>query len=480
MNFFTTTVKYFNEYLYCVINFVGENHEVLIPYQQRNSSLPGDEVSVALQPIKYWKIKGKDEDSFEMEYSQLFFKESKYNKMVEINYNEINSLNELIELILNRKEYNGYVLQPTCEVIYIEKYEKYNDITGYIENGIFWPDDNGIYSLHSNQEFERCHVIGDIDREKNRFIFKRVINNDNYYDGSKKSQLVKQNNFQQQIDFDKISIAQNVSQKINQLIKKQQYNDYSSLMTITIDSSNTQMWDDAIHIEMIDTNTVSLGIHCANYIIEMQPSSIELKQIGRKLFQRERQKIVSKTKVNKYVFDTNKKCKAFSIILQYNLNTHSVERVYGGTTHITIKAHFTFDSFTNSINCNTLMDERIIKTVNQDHLFANMIYLSDFVKENFHYHEHKGNGIGETIIKQYGRFFSEKIGELLHEKYGNLAIIKRDKNVFVASFRSPLRKPKDVFVIRQIYSAILNLSKEEMVYYVCGGDEKTFKELFHL
>ncbi|EMH77233.1 hypothetical protein EHI8A_203300 [Entamoeba histolytica HM-1:IMSS-B] len=301
MNFFTTTIKYFNEYLYCVINFVGENHEVLLPYQQRNNSLPGDEVSVALQPIKYWKIKGKDEDSLEMEYSQLFFKGSKYNKMVEINYNEINSLNELIELILNRKEYNGYILQPTCEVIYIEKYEKYNDITGYIENGIFWPDNNGIYSLQSDQEFERCHVIGDIDRENNIFIFKRIINSDNYSDDSKKSQLVKQNNFQQQIDFDKITIAQNVLQKINQLIKKQQFNDYSSLMTITIDSSNTQMWDDAIHIEMIDKNTVNLGIHCANYIIEMHPSSRELKQISRKLFQRERQKIVSKTKVNKYL-----------------------------------------------------------------------------------------------------------------------------------------------------------------------------------
>ncbi|EDR24141.1 hypothetical protein EDI_199310 [Entamoeba dispar SAW760] len=204
MNIFTSTVKYLNEYLYCSINFVGESHEVLIPYKQRNNSLPGDEVSVAIQPIKYWKIEGGDEDSLEIEYSQLFFKEKKYNNMVELNYNEINSLSELIELILNRKEYNGHKLQPTCEVIYIERYEKYKDITGYIEYGVFWPDDNGLCSLKCNQEIEGCHVIGDIDREENIFIFKRIIKSGNCYDFSEKIQSLKQNNFQQLIYYDEI------------------------------------------------------------------------------------------------------------------------------------------------------------------------------------------------------------------------------------------------------------------------------------
>ena len=77
---------------------------------------------------------------------------------------------------------------------------------------------------------------------------------------------------------------------------------------------------------------------------------------------------------------------------------------------------------------------------------------------------------GSLLIHNIGVIVSEYVGEKLYEGYGYLALVSTKPNgKHSATFRSPLRKIKDCFVIRQMVALSLDMTKEEMMYYVNGS-----------
>ena len=92
----------------------------------------------------------------------------------------------------------------------------------------------------------------------------------------------------------------------------------------------------------------------------------------------------------------------------------------------------------------------------------------------------------KTVLKigyrtfEYCLSLTSNIIPSIVKEYGELAILKEtneNTKEYRATFRSPLRKIRDCFTIRQMVALSVKMTKQEMMYFVNGYlSEDNFKQ----
>ena len=230
----------------------------------------------------------------------------------------------------------------------------------------------------------------------------------------------------------------------------------------------------------------------------MEPHSKQLKEILEKIHpdriasRKRRNEILSRQEMEddmnnhyavgddvicQYGLQVGKVCLTFSMFFCIDIVKNKISKITGGTSKIIVKGQFTFNSFHNTVTNGRLEETRIAKGVDKSEMMKNIMEMYHyFIICNFLFGNEKN--IGDAIILQLGEYYSETVAKQLKKTYGGLAIIEKMKNKYISTFRSPLRKARDVFVLRQIYAMFSGLDNYEMMYYVCGGDLSIFNTYF--
>ena len=244
--------------------------------------------------------------------------------------------------------------------------------------------------------------------------------------------------------------------------------DHTDLFTITIDDSQCAMRDDAISFRTIDNQYVEIGIHCANYVTKIDPKSNEMNKLRK-------QEILDTFHGNKYGLELGR-CETFSLFIVFDIHTKQIVELRTGPSILDIKATFSFDSFTNTVRTRQLYESRINTSIEINELISSCIYMVEWMKYLEIYTENETN-IGNSLINQIGQWVSGIAGRSLKDKYGELALISGNEGNEKATFRSPLRKRRDRFVIRQLVASSVNMTNEEMMLYVnCCLNEEIFQQ----
>ena len=453
-------IEYKNNSLYCN-SYVNSSIQILIPFEYRSNSIPNDIVLINIFPIQKWLT--KHEEEITKENIKKYINEI-HHKYINNNFEEIRKTEELLKIIeelqnnkINEEENE---INPIGEVILIEKYEKLENIKGIIHSGYFWPNDNSLFPIPIKNEIQYAESIGNINRKDSLIFIPQKIREIKELSNERKNEL-------QKITQQKIELY------FNPIFKNE------NILYFSIDDEQTKMFDDCFSFCFLENNQYSIGIHCSNYVIELLPNSSLLQKLFFSMkngtFKKEKE---MKRKFKEWSLHLGKTSKAFSVYFIFDSFSNEIISIRCGTSEITIKAQFSFDSFHKSLLLKEIQEERIIEDKNK--ILKNIL---DFkvCLEKLNIIEKYERNFGSIIVESLGMYFSKQLAIHLKQKYSHLTILSKDrKNNDLCSFRSPLRKVDNVFSIRQIYSFICNFNTEEMIYFVCRNDEILFKYYFNL
>ena len=171
-------------------------------------------------------------------------------------------------------------------------------------------------------------------------------------------------------------------------------------------------------------------------------------------------------------------CESFSLFVKVDIETKRVVELRTGASIVDIKAMFSFESFTKTVTTGMIYENRVSENVDLNKLVSTCIYMVEYMKY-FGIYQNKSNDIGSDLIEQTGSWIGRIAAISLKKKYKENALIKVNKEgQECATFRSPLRKIRDGFVIRQLVALSIEMNDEEMMYYVGGClNENEFKEM---
>ena len=436
-----------NFQLECFCSVNNKTLSIRIPNFEKSNVLPGDVVLIHLNPINQWIFENGDSlRSIPFVTLKQYFNQHCFHRLMK-NFNIVTSTIDLIELINNRIKTDVEII-PTGEIDMIVQKKEYTNIRGYVRNGYFLPEQNeSLFAVKSIVPNADGLVTGRINRNDDQIFF--IIEN-----------VVK--------DIEKI---QKLQHQITKKLELLQPVDKRHLISITIDNEDSRLLDDALSFQMIDDNCAEIGIHCANYVTKIDAEELENFKIKEKLTEYEGKD---------YGLHLGE-CEAFSLFIQIDKNTNKVTSLKTGASIIDIKATFSFESFSKTVQARRLCENRIKSDMNPILLTYSCISMVNWLK---HIKVIMDTGkysfdSGSSVIANTGRWISLIAGKSLKKKYNHLALLKiNNKKEEVATFRSPLRKPRDRFVIRQLVALSIDMDNEEMIYYVGGcSSEYEFNQL---
>ena len=250
------------------------------------------------------------------------------------------------------------------------------------------------------------------------------------------------------------------------------YKNLTDRLSFTIDNKSTRMRDDAISYKKLKKNIIEIGIHCSDFILDLDPDPTQLQSLtsmtGEQLTGNYRSKQLKLGRQN-----------VFSVFIKINKSTNDIEDIYIHRSIIDIKALFTFESFSEMIEIgkipksvrlseNADPSQLVDNSRNLVNLMKEMNLIKPIIKENY--------TIGQLLVSQLGNYFDKILANKLISKYGEeLALVKQKydyMNEYISPFRSPLRKVSCCFIIRQLIAWKQQLSHEKMMYYVFGTTNK--------
>ena len=292
-------------------------------------------------------------------------------------------------------------------------------------------------------------------------------------------------------------------QQILFTIKPEEYEqriDLRSKRIFTIDSNETRVRDDAIHIETIDEDTIEIGFHVADCseLLEIPKERIhelfethcnQLKDILLKKRVQKQCNYIDKYSRLSLSLDAGKERRAISLIIHYGkeFNQKETPKVIKSI----IKVHCNLDQF----QCDSLLNNQPIgnsnhwrsygikhqygimnETTTLSQIRTDLFELHRFVESIVHF-EQKEIIPSDYIVKYIGIFLGDLVGEILFDKYKEFALVFDNGQKMFTSFRSPLRKFIDVCVIKQLSSLIYNHSIDEMIENFFGFTKNEFEEI---
>ncbi|KAL7719539.1 RNB domain-containing protein [Entamoeba marina] len=234
--------------------------------------------------------------------------------------------------------------------------------------------------------------------------------------------------------------------------------DLTYLTIFTLDSPQAKMLDDAISIKK-EGDIITFGIHCIDYCDQTIFSHLNA---------------TGKERKRQIGLGLDRKRPAFSIFVSYNSRSREYTNISYGKTYILIKAQLTSNDYQNIIKCrnieqtNSILNGKLSNETTAEEIHECCLLLSELMPHI------NGRKRGDVICV-LGRYISKLIANFLISTYGEYAIyvVKNGENV--STFRSPLRKPRDVLVLKQIEAARNGFSVEEMTFYVLNVPPDEFK-----
>ncbi|KAL7718476.1 RNB domain-containing protein [Entamoeba marina] len=239
---------------------------------------------------------------------------------------------------------------------------------------------------------------------------------------------------------------------------KPEHKDYTDLTIFTVDDSQAKMLDDAISIEK-EGDIIIFGIHCIDYGDQTLFSHLNTE--GRQ----------NKIQIG---LGLDRKRPAFSIFVSYNSRSHEYVYTSYGKTYILIKAQLTFDDYNDIIKrknidqTNSILNGKLSKETTAEEIHNCCLLFSELM---LHLNEKED----ADVIYVLGDYISRLMANFLISTYGEkyaLYTIKNGSNV--STFRSPLRKPRDVLVLKQIEAARKGFGIEEMTFFVLNVPPNEF------
>ncbi|EDR24176.1 hypothetical protein EDI_305170 [Entamoeba dispar SAW760] len=463
-------IKVIQRFVFCSCSLDNLDYDVYIPEKNRNCSIQGDIVEITIFPLSKWttSIVHFTGQLLSINEIKKFFNQ-RGNVMPYLIQNKLEEKDVIQEAIKEERIFENLRLIPVGEVRSINNPTDIEDITGIIESGIFYPDNESLPITPTNEKGIK-RVIGRYSRRGNNLFIPQA-----------KKEKIKIPN-KEVIPNNQTNSREIRKPIINEIMLKYgnlPRTDITSKDIITIDSTKTFFLDDAIHFSLLDNDCLEIGIHCTDFSDEIDIFGEEFER-ARKL----RKGIGGRSRLFDYDFlESNslrvgKKSKAFSIIFEADLEQKKIVNIRYGKTIILIKAQLTFEEFDSILEGN-------IKSIQKSKIYGLKeeeleSYVHDIIKYGkILYGENTINN-GEEVTHKFGNESNRVLGQELQRIYGDVALVKKSSNGIYASFRSPLRKFNDLCVLRQIESMATSMSKEDMTLWVCGVDSHEFKRLFDL
>jgi len=264
----------------------------------------------------------------------------------------------------------------------------------------------------------------------------------------------------------------------------------TNLPIITIDDKEANVLDDAIHLKKYTDYIYELGIHFID-LSELKFNSEEMliaksKRIG---YGKDSNSLFNKNFIENNSLKTGKTFNAFSIIILFNSKTNDLLYYYDKSI-ITIKSQITFNQFDNFINTidskelkkksnvvNYVEDIKVIDIANeckQLYIFSNLLFKT---KKNL-----EGNYIkintGKDLMGYLTNYVNNLIGKSLYNQYKEYSLlISNQPNFYVTTFKSPLRKFKDIIILHQILCLKNHLDIKAMINYMENITNMKFEEI---
>ncbi|KAL7721230.1 RNB domain-containing protein [Entamoeba marina] len=279
-------------------------------------------------------------------------------------------------------------------------------------------------------------------------------------------------------------------------IKTYEYNVRTNLThrrVFTIDGEETRCRDDAIHVEQINDNLFEVGIHtadCTNFF--SYTSSQCMERIKTHVNSRNRKcNHISQHQKDSFSLDSGKLRRAVSLILHFNKHGKLVEKPKVCRSIIEIKCNFSYEQVSGLLNNKAIGDPfkwesygvvpfkicGALHGVTLPQLKVDLINIFNVVFEQMSQPKKKNDKISpSTIIKDIGIYINNVMADYLESVYGEYALIFTKYHTKTTSFRSPLRKFFDFCAVRQITSATLNHTTEQMAKFVISNTPEVFKK----
>jgi hypothetical protein len=258
-----------------------------------------------------------------------------------------------------------------------------------------------------------------------------------------------------------------LKEKINEKLEATKPVDHTELITFTIDNANTKLRDDALSFRVVDEKHIEIGVHCGNYVTKIDPE--KMKTIG-----------TNDTEYNAsdYGFKLGP-CESFSLFVEFDVENKKITSIETGPSLVDVKATFSFESFTHTVTTGRLYEKRVSDNVEHTELISNCILMIQRLRYLGICSEYVKYNIGNDLINDIGNWIGRIVAIKLKDMYNENALISKNKyGQEVATFRSPLRKIRDRYVIRQLVALSVNMNDEEMMYYVGGClNENEFRNL---
>ncbi|KAL7720502.1 RNB domain-containing protein [Entamoeba marina] len=468
-----------NNQYYCHLEFSSTTIDILIYPLEIGNAIHGDLVFVELYDLPYWRL-------FNINSKELVKHPIPHELFKPFFQTQPQNLLQCLEIM---QPYDQHILIPVGKVIGIECVGSLGEITGYVEENVFFPDNHSLPILCCDDEKLKFHrVKGTIDREKNSFIVTSIINKIEY-----EQEVLMDDSETIYFASAPISLHNTPNITMNQLTYEngQQSSlrfDFRNRRTITIDRSGTRVRDDAIHIEVLNEKTIEIGVHCIDFTGKI---SDEMFLNAWKQNTNPQMHTLPDSILHQLSLNVGRESEAFTIIFDIDVTNGEISNVRFGKTIISIKTNLTFDQFdqvrlNDVTTASNILNREKISLINIDlnklitdiRYFEHITikYLKEFGKKTGRKSE-KYNGSGDNVIQMFGEFINEFMGEQLFRTYHEYALLIPFYKKHITSFRSPFRKFFDICVIRQIEAMACGYDVYSMAKFVCGGEPEVLKTI---
>ncbi|ELP91024.1 hypothetical protein EIN_267400 [Entamoeba invadens IP1] len=282
------------------------------------------------------------------------------------------------------------------------------------------------------------------------------------------------------------TVKKDEHEKINDVTDR---TDITCRRVFSIDGERTRIREDAMHIEVLQEGVFEVGIHsvdCTNLLSFDKGGAISLMKMCQKGSNIEFVKRNDKVTMS---LDVGKQRNTISLVMKCDQNGDIIEQPVLCQSFIASRGNLTFVQFENLLtrfpnpeNCGYNFQN----TQEFGRIWNTSIYQLKMDGQNLHdvvgFQFSKAKNelmMGERLVRDIGLFLGKYIGQYLVKVYNRYAFVKYYSGKPFATFRSPLRKLGDYFVLKQLVCAMHHMSWEQMAKDLIGGSLEDLRELIY-